>query len=354
MKKLLFLLLFVFISESIFSQTAPKYSNEFLAIGVGARGQAMGSSQVAVCEDVTGTYWNPAAVLHIKNKFQAAAMHASYFAGIANYDYLGIASSLDSNTSIGASLIRFGIDNIPDTRQLVAPDGSINYDKVGSFSEASYAFMFTFAKRLPVLPIFKAKGLGDLLVGANVKVINRKAGIFGGAWGFGVDVGAQLSFKKWRFGVMGKDITSTINFWNYNTETFASVFLATGNKIKENSIEITLPRLIIDVARDFVWSKDLGFLLTAGLDFTFDGKRNTLIKTNLLSADLHAGMEINYQKKAFLRAGVGNFQEVKELGGTVYTKIQPNFGLGFVISDFTIDYALTNFGQNAGALYSQT
>ena len=37
-----------------------KYSNEFLAIGAGARGLSMGGAVIASCNDVTSIYWNPA------------------------------------------------------------------------------------------------------------------------------------------------------------------------------------------------------------------------------------------------------------------------------------------------------
>ena len=40
-----------------------KYSNEFLNIGAGARGLAMGSAQVASVNDGTAGYWNPAGLL---------------------------------------------------------------------------------------------------------------------------------------------------------------------------------------------------------------------------------------------------------------------------------------------------
>ena len=38
------------------------YSNEFLNIGAGARGMAMGDAQVASVSDGTAGYWNPAAL----------------------------------------------------------------------------------------------------------------------------------------------------------------------------------------------------------------------------------------------------------------------------------------------------
>ena len=59
-----------------------KYSNEFLNIGAGARGLAMGSAQIASVSDGTAGYWNPAGLVNIKDNPQLNLMHAEYFAGI--------------------------------------------------------------------------------------------------------------------------------------------------------------------------------------------------------------------------------------------------------------------------------
>lgn len=77
-------------SLSAFSQFR-KYSNEFLNIGAGARGLAMGGSQVASVSDGTAGYWNPAGLTGINDYAQINLMHAEYFAGIGKYDYASVA-----------------------------------------------------------------------------------------------------------------------------------------------------------------------------------------------------------------------------------------------------------------------
>ena len=66
-----------------------KYSNEFLAIGVGAHALGMSNSRVASVNDVTSGYFNPAGLANLSQgiKTQGALMHSEYFAGIAKYDY---------------------------------------------------------------------------------------------------------------------------------------------------------------------------------------------------------------------------------------------------------------------------
>src|SRR4026208_326573 len=82
--------LFILISLTSYSQFR-KYSNEFLNIGAGARGLAMGGSQVASVQDGTSGYWNPAGLVGVKNNPELNLMHAEYFAGIGKYDFASAA-----------------------------------------------------------------------------------------------------------------------------------------------------------------------------------------------------------------------------------------------------------------------
>ena len=65
-RKLTALLLGIALIPAIASAQFRKYSNEFLNIGAGARGLAMGSAQVASVEDGTAGYWNPAGLAGVK------------------------------------------------------------------------------------------------------------------------------------------------------------------------------------------------------------------------------------------------------------------------------------------------
>src|SRR5690554_7199722 len=92
------------LSGALFSQdgsVAPKYSNEFLQIGVGARSLGMGNAMVAGVNDVTSVYWNPAGLTGVENKLDVSLMHSEYFAGIAKYDYIGLAHSIDEKSAVG-------------------------------------------------------------------------------------------------------------------------------------------------------------------------------------------------------------------------------------------------------------
>jgi hypothetical protein len=356
------ILIFIFILSPLFlfaQNTTPKYSNEFLSIGVGARALSMANTQVAITDDVTAAYWNPAGLLNIEDKYQVSVMHAAYFGGIANYDYVGFSTAINEKNRMGISLIRFGIDDIPDTRFLIDDNGGINYDRIGSFSEASYAFLFSYARELEISYKSKSKETQTkfthnlpLRLGANFKIIRRVAGEFANAWGFGLDIGVQTEIRKWKLGIMGRDITTTFNAWSFNEETFSEIFAATGNQIPVSSTELTLPRILLGVGRTVYDKNNFSVLVNFGLENTFDGKRNTLIKTNLVSISPSMGTEFAYKNKVFVRGGIGNFQQITDFDGSTATVLQPNFGLGVKIKGLVLDYALTNIGEQGDIPFS--
>lgn len=329
------------LSGTAFSQ-APKYSNEFLNIGVGARSLGLGNSVTAGVNDVTSGFWNPAGLTGVNSNLQLGLMHSEYFAGIAKYDYAAVAHPLDSLGVLGITAIRFGVDNIPNTLQLVDANGNVDYDRITTFSAADYAFLFSYARKLKV---------PGLTVGANVKIIHRKVGEFANAWGFGLDAGAQYKKGDWRFGAMAKDVTSTFNAWSFSlSDDVKDVFAKTGNTIPENSVEVTLPRLITGVARTYNLKK-FSFTGEVDLDMTFDGMRNVLVRSNAVSVDPRAGLEIGFADVVFLRGGLSNFQKVTDDNGVPLTTVTPNMGVGIKIKSINLDYALTNINQAVG-LYS--
>jgi hypothetical protein len=322
---------------------ATKYANEFLAIGVGGRAQGMGNTQIALAGDVTAGYWNPAGLLQQDDSFEGILQHGEYYSGIAKFDYLAFSMKLDTLSNLGFSLIRFGIDDIPDTRFLYDANGAINYDNVRFFTAADYAFISSYAR--------KVKWLGGLQLGANFKIIYRQAGDFANAWGFGLDLGAKLMVNNWHFGVVFRDATGTFTAWSHNTGLISDVFAQTGNEIPQGSVEVTVPRLIFGMAHEFA-IKDFGILPTMDVAVTFDGMRNTVINSAVASIDPRFGLELDYKKLAFVRLGLHNWQEITELDGTKKYVAEPTFGIGFKVKMISIDYALTSVGPQTEDLYS--
>jgi hypothetical protein len=233
----------------------------------------------------------------------------------------------------------------------VEPDGSINYNNIQAFSSADYGFLFSFAQKL------KETEHKNINFGVNAKVIHRSVGHFAKAWGFGLDAGLQIRTGKWQFGFTGRDITTTFNAWNFTfTDQDKEALYLTNNEIPVKSTELTAPRLVAGVAREFRFNSKLGLLAEANFDFTFDGQRNTLISADPVSIDPKLGAELNINNVFYLRAGINNFQKALADGDTLNQKkvwiYQPGAGAGFRIQNVKIDYAFTNLANQSNPLFT--
>ncbi len=340
-------LILLLVHGLIFSQ-APKFSNDFLNIGVGARGMAMAGAAGSNTITVQAGYWNPAGLAENPTKFQVSAQHAEWFSGIGNYDYIAFGKRMDEEgKSFGAiSLIRMAIDKIPNTLRLRGPDGSINYDRIEEFSVADYALLISYGRKL---------GSGPWSVGGSAKIIHRTFGSFANSWGFGVDAGIKYRGEKFLFALMGRDITTTFNAYNLTfSKEEKDILQNTGNDIPKNSVEYTLPKLIASGAYKFRLSEKMNLLSSLDLEFSTNGTQSSLIASNHFNIDPRIGFELDYGQKVFLRAGAGNFQKVLAVDGSGNKEFSfyPTAGLGIKLGKITLDYAMTNIGNAGVGLYS--
>ena len=336
--------LFLIAFAGILQAQNNKYSNAFLEIGVDARAMAMANNVIGHVSGAYAGYWNPAGINRMEGKLDFGLMHAEYFAGIANYDYLGAAYRLDEKSSVGLSIIRFGVDNILNTTRLIDENGNVDYNRITKFSAADYGFLFSYS-RTP-------ESIEDLSWGANFKIVYRQIGDFADAYGFGLDAGIQYHPGNWKLGASMRDVTTTVNAWSFNTDDFKDVFEQTGNELPENGIELTIPRLIFGGGYAFELGEKFTLLAETDLNLTFDGQRNVLISSSAINADLGVGFEVGFQDIIFLRGGVHRFQKVKDFDDSESLNVQPTLGLGVHFKMVTIDYALTNIGSGLSDLYS--
>lgn len=330
------------------------YVNEYLNIGVGGRGLAMAGAQVATTGDAMSAFYNPAGLLQIKNDFQIGLMHAEYFSGNAKYDFgSAIMPIKDKKRVIGLSVLRFAIDDIPNTMDYIQPDGSFDESKLKSMTAGDYAFMFSYAQKLNIFRNAETR------LGGNAKILYRHLGSMATAWGMGLDLGLQTDYKRWHFGIALKDITTTYTSWTFNmTQREKDVFFQTGNEIPVKSYEVMYPRFNLGAA--YQWLKPgrkIQVLTEIDADLTTDGKRNTLLASKAVSLDPHAGLEVSYKNTVYLRAGVGNFQRVLDDKDTTnrakITLFQPSAGVGLHVGKtVSIDYAFTSLQTQSNPLYT--
>lgn len=340
MTKLIFIFL---ITGYLHGQAVRKYSNEFMNIGVDAAALGMANSVTSSTNDVNSVYWNPAGLIQLEDH-QVALMHANYFANIAQYDYIAYAKPIDDQSAWGISLIRFGIDDILDTTELIDSQGNIDYNRINLFSTADYGFTFSYARKLK---------LQEFQYGVNAKVIRRIIGKFANAWGFGFDVGLQYQKNDWQFGLMLRDITTTYNVWNIDEVAYKKIADAIPGQNQElpETTEITAPKAQLGLSKKFIIRYDYSLLAAANINMRF-AKTNDLISTDFVSIDPALGFEFGYTDLVFLRAGAGNFQNVQQIDDSEKVVFQPNVGLGFKYKGIQVDYALTNLANQGSSLYS--
>ncbi|GGF00717.1 hypothetical protein SAMN05443634_105233 [Chishuiella changwenlii] len=349
-----FFILSLITSQFVFSQAARKYSNEFLNIGADARSFAMGNAVVANIGNANAAYWNPAGLTEVNYDWEASAMHAEYFQSIAKFDYAAVAIPLrESNSTIAFSLMRFGVDDILNTTELIDNQGNVNYDRISKFSTADYALTMSYAGN-----VFNNK---YIQFGANAKVIYRHIGKFAQGFGFGIDLGIQYRTEdKMFFGVMARDITTTFNAWSINKQKVKEIVIDEPqndgeptilNDLPAENIELTMPKIQFGMGKRFDFNDRLSLLGEVDLSVEFQ-QTNAAISGKGFSISPQVGAELNYDEMIFVRGGLNNLQKIEQFNGKQQTQIQPNIGVGFKYKGISIDYALTNFGNSGIGLYS--
>lgn len=283
-----------------------KYAGEFLNLGVGGRALGMGGAYIALARDVSATYWNPAGLVNIDYP-QIMLMHSQQFAGVVKYDFGSFAVPFGAHRSLGLSLIRLGVDDIPETR-LKNPNEKLSENNrpeiVRTFSDAEYALFLTYAVRRS--PNFS--------FGGNVKIIYKGLGNHS-AWGLGFDIAALYNpFGNLNIGLNLQDVTSTVLAWD------------TGRR------ELIVPALKAGLAYPILLPGLGGFMSPAlDLEMRFEGRDYAAqFGAGPVSFDTHFGWE--YQRELLaLRFGsdVGQF----------------TVGAGIGLPKLQIDYAFLSHGD---------
>jgi hypothetical protein len=164
----------------------------FLAIDVGPRANAMGSAYVAIANDVTAMYWNPAGIANIEN-FDMLFSNTRWIADIS-FNYAGAVLPLGNFGTIGVNATFLTMDQIERTT-VQSPEGT------GEFVDAgSYAFGLTYARKLT----------DQFSIGFNAKYVYERL-YHSTATGFALDVGTlfDTQFSGLKLGM---------NISNYGTK----------------------------------------------------------------------------------------------------------------------------------------
>ena len=325
-----FALLVAALAPAVSAQTVVKYGAEFLASGVGARALGMGGAYVAHADDVTAGYWNVAGLDALAGP-EGAYMHAERFDGAVSFDYAAVAYPISDRSTIGVSFVRSAVDDIANTLDaydpatgLPRPDAA---DYISFFSAADNALFVSYARHVS----------DRLAVGASAKMVRRGIGSFASAWGYSLDLGAQLDLGRVRLGVNLQDATGMIQAWSVDEAQF--------EQVSEESRPVGLTEVVLPVARLGAssarsLSDDVGLTLAADLDLGFDGQRANTFNLGDVTFRPRIGGEMTYRDLLAFRAGIAEVTTNERFG----TQITPSVGAGVRLGALAVDYGFGDFG----------
>ncbi|GAB4333457.1 MAG: hypothetical protein Kow0037_11660 [Calditrichia bacterium] len=254
-----------------------------LSYGAGARAIGMGRAYVAVVNDPTAIFWNPAGLERIP-RATFTLFHHQLFES-TTYDFLGFAYPTLTYGTIGLGLARLGTTGIPITDRNNVNLGTSDYQELELYA--------AYSKRLPL----------HLIAGATFKV-RRQEFTFENrvASGLGMDIGLQYQ-PGWQGGI-GQNLVLGITYRN-----LISPELKLGSEVESEP-----------------------YILSAGLSklFTFGGSGGfrvalDYVKSRYGSADIHLGGEYLFRELGSLRAGLDDSRF--------------SFGAGLKIAFVNIDYS---------------
>lgn len=138
----------VFLTMPSYSQLVPNLGGQragisafqFLKLGVGARGVAMGESFVAVANDVSALFWNPAGLVQFPED-QAMASHTEYVVDI-KHDFFGVVYHVSDQDALGASFSSLHMKDMEVTTE-AQPFGTGQF-----FTFGDVAVGLTYSKRM--------------------------------------------------------------------------------------------------------------------------------------------------------------------------------------------------------------
>ncbi|MCH8524479.1 MAG: PorV/PorQ family protein [Balneolales bacterium] len=347
--KLLFVILFVSVSLDAWAQGFQRVTNadDLFSVGGGARALGMGGAHVALVQDVTAGFWNPAGLSGITNR-ELAYMHSERFGGIVAYDYGALAMPLrNEGDALAITFFRQGVDGIKNTlnawdrerdRPLANPQ-----DFITEFSSADMAFLVSYATRYNE----------QLSWGTSVKLLYSRLGPFAQGFGYSVDVGGQYRSGRFMAGATIHNLTTLMKLWSVNEseleplrDFFSDEALNASFPTGQN--ELSLPSLRSGVA--YFWDiQDFRVLGAFDMVTHFEGRRTYYVNAGPVSFQPHVGTEVSYKEAVFVRLGVTDV--FTDSSSRLYAS--PTLGAGLNIGIVKIDYAFSSFaGANSNLGYT--
>ncbi len=288
---------------------------QFLKIGVGARGVAMGESFVAVANDASALYWNPAGLVHA-NGDQVIASHTEYVVDIS-HEYFGIIYHLGEGDVVGASFSSLHMKDMEVTTE-TQPFGTGRF-----FSFGDVAAGLTYSKKMTEQFSF----------GATVRYAEERLDVLKMR-----SVMVDLGTMYWT-GLGSTRFAVTIS--NFGSDVEPKGSLTTFNGTTVSSFQsFSLPTIFkLGIAMEPIEDEDSKLTTSLQLNHPNDNSEHFRI-----------GIEYGYRNTLFLRGGIKRTIGQKLFGADQTAPDDLTLGAGFAadlpgLSRVSADYAFARFSE---------
>lgn len=311
MKKIIYILFIILVStDAANSQLIPQLGNQragtsslqFLKIGAGARATGMGETFVAVSNDITALYWNPAGLMQFKEN----GVHFSHTEWLVdlNHEFFGGVYRFGGNNALGLSVISLNTPAMQKTTEF-QPNGTGEYFKYGDLGVG-----LTFARRLTEQFSF---GITFRYVEETLAELKMRGYMF------------DLGTYYWT-GLSNTRFAVTISNFGPQVKPSGSITSSTGETISDFQ-QFPPPTMFrIGFAYDPIDNKTNKLTTSIQLNHPNDNAEN-----------LNVGAEYSYKDFLFLRAGYKFNVESENYSAGV------GFKAPISITTASLDYSVANF-----------
>lgn len=282
-------------------QRAGTSAYTFLKIGVGARAMAMGGSFIAVANDGSSLFWNPAGAVQTENTRSIFVDHNAWFAGLQS-ENLSISYKFRGIHSLGISATSIHTDAMEITTEYL-PDGTGEY-----FNYGDMMFGLSYAMKMTDRFSF---GITGKVVDEQLAELHMVDYL--------VDLGTYYytGFQQLRFAV------ALVNFGLPAAPgDFVQFIDANGNPQKQPYESFSPPTIFrLGIANEWLNSPNAELTTSIQLNHPVDNAENVSL-----------GAELGLKRTLYLRGGYQLNMDVDTWSA----------GFGLRMGGFLLDYAYTN------------
>jgi hypothetical protein len=295
-------------------QRAGISSFPFLKIGVGARGIGLGETFVAVANDASALYWNPAGLTQFSDD-QIIVSHTWYVLDV-RHEFFGAVYHITPSDAVGCSITSLSTDPFEKTTST---------QPFGTGEQVSYgdlAFGLSYSRKMTDQFSF---GVTAKYVEETLDMLKMRSVL--------VDLGTYYST-----GLGSTRFAITITNFGGDVKPSGSITLESGEKV--NKFQSFSPPTIFKLGFAMEPYEDESHRVTTTIE---------LNHPNDNAENIHLGAEYGWRKMFFARAGVKRTIGESFFGADNTVANDFTLGVGFCtkvwMSNVCIDYAYANFNQ---------